>query len=283
MKKIIVLLSILMALFVSCGSGPKSASTPGGGNKSAAAPQPGQIPVEVKEMVLFADGSLDEYTTFDYDPSYENITNEARFSASDAMLEQIEFAYAEDKGYLTTKITRDVENRLKNRVVYQYNSRGQLQLEALTNKNGKAVSSYEYTYDEKGNRTSRVMNSGLNQRMAETRYTYNDRGAVVSSETRDASGAKVISSTKNTYDTDGNMIKQEVFNGAGQVTSVVDAVWQNGLELKTEQSGPDGVVQLRITNDYGPNGELTKKVIENFQGESKQITQYEYTFKPDHR
>jgi hypothetical protein len=282
MKKITISLSIVVMLLVSCGSGPKSNSTTGG-SKSGAAPAPGQIPVEVKESVLFNDGSLDEYKTFEYDPDYEKRMNEARYSASDAMLEQVEFAYAEEQGYLTRKITRDVENRLKNTVVYVYNSDGSLKTEALTNNKGKAVSSYEYKYDEKGNRISRVMNTGLNQKIAETTYVHNDKGDIVSSETRDATGKKVISSTKNTFDSDGHKIKEEVTNSAGQITSIVNIVWQNGLEMKREQTQPDGTVQLRETNEYGPNGELVRKVIENFQGESRQITQYEYAFKPGRR
>jgi hypothetical protein len=41
----------------------------------------------------------------------------------------------------------------------------------------------------------------------------------------------------------------------------------------------DGRVQMRVTNEYDKDGALIKKTIENFQGESKQIMQYEYTFR----
>ncbi|GHV94548.1 hypothetical protein AGMMS50293_08680 [Spirochaetia bacterium] len=288
MKIISVFVSALTLLLASCVSSQASleaqtrSSSRGGSQAAASQAHAGQIPVEIKHSVLFADGSLDEYTTFEYDPSYSSIMNQARYSASDTMLEQVEFAYQEDKGILTTKITRDVENRLKNRVVYQYNNQGQLWRETLTNKSGKAVSSYEYAYDSKGNRITRIMNSGLDLKMAETSYMYNDRGYVVTSETKDPAGRK-ISSTRNNYDGQGNLLSQQVLNAAGEVVSVVNAVWQNGLEIKNEQIGVDGAVQLRITNEYGPEGELLRKTIENFQGESTQITQYEYTFKPDSR
>jgi hypothetical protein len=40
---------------------------------------------------------------------------------------------------------------------------------------------------------------------------------------------------------------------------------------------------MRTTNEYGRNGELTKKTIENFQGDSKQFIQYEYVFRAARR
>ena len=102
---------------------------------------------------------------------------------------------------------------------------------------------------------------------------------MITSETRDA-GDNKISSTKYTYDSQGNLTNQQVFNGAGQVTSVISSVWRAGLETRNEIASPDGNVQLRVTNEYGKDGELTKKTIENFQGSSKQFIQYEYVFRP---
>jgi hypothetical protein len=59
--------------------------------------------------------------------------------------------------------------------------------------------------------------------------------------------------------------------------------WQDGREIKSEQTGQDGSIQLRTTSEYGAGGELLKKTVENFQGDSTQIMQYEYTFKPGRR
>jgi hypothetical protein len=242
----------------------------------------GRIPVETKEMIYFADGKLDEYTTFDWDSSFSHVDNQARFSASGAMLEQVEFAYNDEKGWVTTKITRDVESRLKNRVVYQYNPKGQLWRESLVDNKGKIVSSYEYAYDAKGNRTSRTIKNRAGDKLAETVYEYNADGKMITSKTSDFAES-AISSTKYSYDAQGNLINQEVFNAEGKVTSVISAVWQDGHELKNEMTGSDGAVQLRVTNEYGAEGELIRKTVENFQGESTQIMQYEYTFRPARR
>jgi len=234
---------------------------------------------EIKNSTFFADGTLDEYTTTEWNSTYTHVDNEVKYSASGAMLEQVEFAYNDDKGWKTTKITRDVESRLKNRIVYQYNEQGKLWRESLVDNKGKVVSTYEYGYDSRGNQISRVMKNRTGNKLAETVYTYDASGKMLTSETKDA-GDNKISSTKYNYDSQGNLINQQVFNGAGQVTSVISSVFQGGLETRNEIKTPDGNVQMRVTNEYGKDGELTKKTIENFQGDSKQVIQYEYVFRP---
>jgi len=237
---------------------------------------------KIKESVFFSDGSLDEYMTTEWDSGYTRVDNEIRYSASGAMLEQVEYAYNEDKGYMTTKITRDVESRLKGRTVYQYNNQGQLFRESIVDNKGKVSSTYEYAYDGRGNKISRIMKNRTGNKLSETTYTYDSSGKMLTSETKDA-GDKKISATKYTYDSQGNQIKQEVTNAEGRITSVTSSVFQAGREVKYEQASSDGSVQIRITNEYGRDGELTKKTTENFQGDSKQFTSYEYFFRAARR
>jgi len=234
---------------------------------------------EIKNSIYFADGSLDEYMETQWNSGYTRIDNEVRYSASGALLEQFEYAYNEDKGYKTTKITRDVEARLKQRVVYQYNDQGRLWRESIVDNKGKVVNTSEYGYDSRGNQISKIMKSRTGAKLAETTYTYDASGKMLTSETKDA-GDNKISSTKYTYDSQGNKTGEQVFNNAGQVTSVSSFVWQGGLETRNEIKTPDGNIQMRITKEYGKEGELTKKTIENFLGESKQVIQYEYVFRP---
>jgi len=237
-----------------------------------------QVAYEIKHSVFFADGSLDEYTTSKWNTAYTRIDNEIRYSASGAMLEQVEFAYNEDKGYKTAKITKDVESRLKNRVAYLYNAQGQLFRESLIDNKGIVINFFEYSYDGRGNQISRVMKNRTGARLAETVFTYDSSGKMLTSETRDA-GDKKISGTKYTYDSQGNLINQQVTDPAGRVTAVTNSVFQSGREIKRETVSPDGSVQMRTTNEYGRNNELTKQTIENFQGDSKQFIQYEYIFR----
>ena len=269
MRNIILLIGALVFSMATCSqTGGRRASTTGG-----------RQPFEVRQSVYFEDGSLDEYTTYQWDSSYTHKDNEARYSASGAMLEQIEYAYNENRGDMTTKITRDVEMRLKNRIVYQYNPQGQLWRESLVDNKGKVVSTYEYSYDNRGNRISRVIKNRAGDRLAETVYTFDGEGKMLTSETREA-GNTVISSTRYNYDGQGNLVGQQVLNNEGRPTTVIRAIWQDGREIRNEQASADGTVQLLVTNEYGPDGELTKKTIDNRQGESIQVMQYEYTFRP---
>jgi hypothetical protein len=258
-------------VFSSCATGQRGT----GVGKALA----GQTLVETKEAVLFADGSLDEYTTMEYDPSYTNIVAQSKYSASGALLEKVEFAYQDENGWLSTKLTRDVEDRLKARIVYQYNEQGQLWKEFLANKAGKTVSSYEYGYDSQGNRISRIIYNGAGAKLAETLYTFNADGRVIASETKDGSGKK-INATENEFDSRGNLTVQKIYNGSGELVTTINAAWQNGLEVKNEQKGQDGTVQIRITNEYGPHGRLVRKTVEDFQGDSTRIMEYEYTSAP---
>jgi hypothetical protein len=237
---------------------------------------------EIKHSVFFADGSLDEYTATQWDNAYTRVDNEVRYSASGAMLEQVEFAYNDDKGWKTTKITRDVESRLKNRIVYQYNDQGKLFRESLVDNKGKVISTYEFAYDNKGNQISRIMKNRTGNKLAETVYTYDASGKMLTSETKDAADKK-ISATKYTYDREGNLINQQVTNAEGRVTSVTNSVFQAGREVKNEITAPDGSVQMRVTYEYGKDGEVDKKTIENFQGDSKQFIKYEYYYRAARR
>ena len=88
MKKIIFLLCVFALFMASC------ASTSGDSSGRAG----GQIPVEIKVLVFFADGSLDEYTISDYDDALVFIQRQARFTASGALLETVEYTYNESNG-----------------------------------------------------------------------------------------------------------------------------------------------------------------------------------------
>ncbi|MCL2139282.1 MAG: hypothetical protein FWH41_07100 [Treponema sp.] len=236
---------------------------------------------ETKKSIFFDNSALDEFTTSVWDSSFTNMVKQERFSASRAKLEQIELTYNE-KNNITTKITKDAESVLKNRVVYQYDQKGQLIVEALRDQKNKPISTYEYAYNDKGFRTERSIKSNQDKLLAKTTYTVDSNGRILRSETKDGS-ATTISYTEYKYDSQGNLIEQKVSNGDGVLTSIINAVWQNGNEIRNEMKSPDGTVQYRITKEYGQDGEVMKEIVENLQGQSKQILQYEYEYRPVRR
>ncbi|WP_010263436.1 hypothetical protein [Treponema primitia] len=285
--RLITLIVAIALVFASCGSGP----TPAGSDASARTPAkgktaaPGQIPVEKRAVVKFADGTVDEFTISEYDPSDITLLSaQNRFSASGGLMDQIEFTYNEETKTVTTKMTKDDENRIKSRIVYvRDDDTNQLMRETVVNKAGKAVSTNEYSYNSTGNVASRAILNGNNVKLAETVYTYNGN-LVISSKTQDGNGRPISSST-NDYDRDGNLVNQVLFNAAGNVTRKISTVWQTvsgkPVDVEITQTAADGKPQLKITNEYGTAGELLKKTVENYQGNSVQVMEFEYEFRPD--
>jgi hypothetical protein len=283
--RLFVVLVAFTVIFASCGGGP-AVEAPADAHaipqsRGRAQPAAQGDPIEKRSVVKFADGSVDEYTTSVYDekkPAQLNL--QERFSASGQLVEQIEYTYNEDNGLLTTKITKSDENKIKNRVVYQYDGKN-LVLESFVNSKGKLVSSFGYAYDKDGNMLARIINNASSVKLTETKYHW-ENGVVVSSETLDPNGRK-ISSAKNEYDAAKNLVRQTVYNASGAVSRRINAEWQNGRETKNEQTAPNGTVQIRVTNEYGAAGELIRRTIENIEGQSTQILEYEYTFQQGSR
>jgi hypothetical protein len=232
-----------------------------------------------RSVIKFADGSVDEFTVVTYDTAkITQLNKEERFSASSQLLEEIEYSYYDtgraDAGLLSTKITKGDDNRIKGRVVYQYEG-ANLVKESFVGRNGKLVSSYDYTYDSRGNMLTRAINNASGTRLTQTVYNYQN-GLVVSSETMD-NAERPVSSAKNEYDASGNLIKQTIYNARGAVSRVIQAEWQDGKELRNTQLSPTGQIQRQEINEYGSQGELLRKTIDNVEGQSKQILEYEYT------
>ncbi|GHT83266.1 hypothetical protein FACS1894137_03940 [Spirochaetia bacterium] len=284
--KLITLLAVIPLIFVSCGSGPAPAGSgsvaPAGSSAAAekGASTAKKIPVEKRAVVKFADGSLDEYTVSEYDPSDITLLFQNRFSASKSLMGETEFTYNEEKRMLDTKTLKDDEKRLKTRVVYEYKDTrtDEPTKETVVNKAGKKIAINVYTYNDAGKVASRSIQNGNGVDLAKTAYTYSG-DLLVSSETNDRNG-KRISSSVNTYNADGLLESQEFRNSAGAVTRKITTKWQNGLEIEVTQTSPDGKLQLKITNEYGASGEVLKRIVENYQGKSTQIKEFEYEYRP---
>jgi hypothetical protein len=264
-------------VFASCSSGPAPEGSSARGKDSNV----GKIPVEKKAVVRFADGSLDEYTESEYDPSDITLLSQTRFSASGGLMDQIEFTYNEEKQVITTKMTKDDENKLKSRIINEYDESvtpPRLIVETVVNKASKPVSVNRYTYNTKGGVVSRIIANGINIPLAETVYTYDEsEDLIIASRTVNAHNT-LISSSKNEYDRDGHLTNQVIYNKDGVATRKISTVWQNGRAIEIIQTSGDGKPQLKVTNEYGESGELVKKTIENFLGNSVQVMEFEYEF-----
>ena len=234
------------------------------------------VPFEKKHEIYFEDMTLDEFIESTWDPRWTNVIKQERFSATRALMEQTELTYNPSNA-ITTKISKNSESQLISRVVYSYNGRGLLETEALRDRKNKPVSTFRYTYNDRGHMVERLMLSGADRLLAKTTFEVDTQGRVNRSTTRDSSDA-VISSTAFTYDAQGNVTKQEVSNAARELISIINSVWQGGKKIEDTRDSSGNLLH-RVTRTFGQSGELLEEVVENFQGESKQILKYEYEYR----
>lgn len=238
-----------------------------------------QVPVEVKSVVKFADGSVDEYTISVWDSTWKYVQIQTRYTASGAVLEKTEFTY--EKDLLVGKTVTDREDKIVSRRSYSYTPTGLVNTEVVYDANGKQVSGYEYLYDEKNNKIAWIVKDANNSKIAETKYTYKN-GKVQSAELFDGMGKKNGSSTYE-YNADGNLILVSYYNGLGSLLRKEYSYWDNGVLVKEERTSAGGQVLQRTTYEYGPNKEIIRKVVEDLQGKSNQIVEFEYTIRTETR
>lgn len=287
-----ITLAGLSILILSCASNqvvttdPNSAGQEKPKTETVAAPQKAvsktvevAVPVETKSVVKFADGTVDEYTLSVWDSSLMFLQNQTRYTASGAVLEKTEFTY--ENGRLAGKTIKDREDKVSARRSYAYTPAGLLSMEVVYDGNGKQVSGYEYIYDAQNNKIAWIVKDANNSKVAETRYTYKD-GKVQSAELFDATGKKNGSSVYE-YDAEGNLAVVSFYNGLGSLTRKEVSYWEKGLLLKEERTSAGGQVLQRTSYEYGPNKEITRKIIEDLQGKSKQTIEYEYAIRKETR
>lgn len=236
-----------------------------------------QIPVEVKSVVKFADNTIDEYTVSVWDEKRWVLQYQTKYSASGAILEKTEYFYVGNQ--LAEKIVKDRDDKIVSRRAYFYNANGLLTGETVTDANGKLVSSYEYVYDAQNNKISWIVKDNNNSKVAETKYLYSN-GNVRSALLTDGAGKKNGSSQYD-YDADGNLSLVSYFNALDSLIRKEFSYWEKGLLVKEERTSAGGQVLQRTTYEYGSNKELVRKIVEDLQGKSKQIVEYEYTIRTE--
>lgn len=298
MKKLIVAAATVL-FFAACASAPAAKVEPAPKAQSetkaaAAAPeQPAavtapakkepkivvvRVPLEMKASIWFADGSLDETVVSERDATGV-LLSQARATASGTIVERTDFSYSGNK--LIAKTVKDGEGKLVSRRTYAYAPAGTLASESSEDGAGKRLSNFEYAYDGAGHRTAWIVKDAGGTVLAETSYTYKD-GKIQKAELKDSAGRKTGSSTYE-YDGEGRLVKQTFYDAGGSVLRVETTAWKNGKTTLEERKTAGGVVQQRSSYEYGNDGELLKKVVEDIVGKSKLTTTYEYAFKEERK
>jgi len=288
--KFFVSLFAVGLILASCAGNPAPAATgvPAENAPAAATAAPVQkmtrvitvkVPMEVKSQTKFADGTLDEVTNSEYDPSGVLLIGQIRLSASGTLLEDVQYAY---QGSLpSTKTTRDAEGKQLSVRTYTYDGAGLLSGETLKDGAGKLVSASLYSYDGAGKRVSWIIKDAKGVQVAETVYTIKN-GRAMGAELRDGTGKKNGSSVYS-YDAAGNIVDQKYYNAQGTLQRIEASVWENGKLVREERQTAGGQVQYKTDYVYGPDGELQRKTIVDVPGNATKIIEYAYTFREERR
>jgi hypothetical protein len=237
------------------------------------------VPMEVESRTRFADGTLDEVTNSEYDPSGLLLIGQTRLSASGTLLEDVQYAY--QGSLLVTKTSRDAEGKLLSVRTFTYDGVGRLSGESLKDGAGKPVSASLYAYDAAGKRVAWIIKDAKGVQVAETLYTVKD-GRVMGAELRDGTGKKNGHSVY-AYDAAGNIVSQKYYNALGSLQRIEASVWENGKPVREERQTAGGQVQYRTDYVYGPEGELQRKTTVDVPGNATKIVEYAYTFRDERR
>jgi len=311
--KHLLYLAAALALLASCASAPKTggapaepvASAPAAEKSAAPTPAPApvaekpaapaaeppapvkkepivvvvKIPVEKKSSLRFGDGSLDEYALSEWDETQTKLLAQSRFTASGTLVEKITYSFAADA--VSVKLATDGEGKVVSRRDFAYDSLRRLAKDTLSDAAGKVVSSSEYAYNASGARVSWAMRDAKNVVIAETVYAYKD-GRLDKSELRDGTGKKTGSSVYE-YAPSGSLIRVRTFNAGDSLVRIELSQWEGDRLIREERTSAGGQVQQRISYEYGAQGEMVRKTIEDILGKSKQIIEYEYSFREERR
>ncbi len=235
-----------------------------------------RIPVERKSSIRFSDGSLDEYSLPEYDDAFI-LKVQTRYSASGSILEQTRFTV--EAGRLVRKATTDGEGKLVSSRNYVYGADGLVSVETLVDGNGKPLSSFEFGYDASGHRISWTVKDPKGSVLAVTSYAYKD-GKIRNAELKDGVG-RTNGSSAYEYDADGRIAKQSYFDAKGSLLRMEFTRWVAGSIAAEERTNAGGTVQQRTSYEYGADGELLRKTVEDLVGKSKQSVEYEYDFREE--
>jgi YD repeat-containing protein len=281
---IFLVLSVLCgSLLFSCATTPAPAvsETPAANSKTVEQQEAVRAPIsrtiteiihlERKTSIRFADGSLDEYTLSEYNNEGSLITQH-RYSASGALMQKTEYIYADTK--LQTKMVRDMEDKLRTRVLYSYNAENQLIVEILEDGAGRRMATYEYRYDENGKKIAWIVQNGAGQTIAQTSYTWLGN-LLTRTEAKDSKN-QVTGYSILQYNDKSQVITRSYYDNKDTLLRKETSIWDADKLVREEQVNGKNQSTYLITYEYETNGQVAIKKIQDIAGKSGYSTHYEY-------
>lgn len=265
-------------LAVSCAGGPAPAAVPQKQRKERTISV--QVPVLVKETSYFADGLVDEYVVYKYDPALVSLLGKDTYDGSRP--DPIERVVVEaENGRAKAETTYGADGGLRLRHEMTWDQEGRLVSERTLDLKGKVQSSSTYVYDAAGNRLEWRAFDGQGLLRAVTSYEYRD-GRLALVDMKDGSG-KRTGTIALEYDAAGLLAKRLYRAADGKLQKYEVPAYSGGRLLSLETRLADGSLVSKVSYTYGDLGQVLSSAVSDAAGTVRDRRSFEYAIRQDQK
>ena len=182
-------------------------------------------------------------------------------SIADKLSEMESGSFSDSAGNIRRESYYDENGALTAYFTYAYDGQGRTASVTGFDAAGNQAGHVDYVYDEAGNTLVDAGNYHIDDgRLGAREYEYDAAGNAVR-ETVHVSGAldsEVDYYEVNTYDGEGNVTREEEYNGSGELTLVYEYEYADGVQTKVTTYRGDGSLQGYKLHQYDSEGRLVR-------------------------
>ena len=221
----------------------------------------------------------------DYDKALETLREGLDKTGGDQSIadkiEEMESGNFSDSAGNIRRMSRYDGNRnLLYYLTYTYDGQGREASVTSFDAGGTQLGHVDHVYDQAGNRIVYGYAPNRNDgHLIVTEYEYDAAGnrTKLTNHASDSLDSEVDQSIQYTYDGEGNRVREEWYDGQGNLelyeTSVYDA---SGLEVRNERYDPDGTLECYWSYEY--DGQGNKIRTELYGADGAMLTYYIYSY-----
>ena len=282
--------SSLVALLwvMGCTSGPTTVEEPPSAVEQAVDESPTEAVVESVEVeepapevrptyvkkklsIYVADGVLDEYTTYVYDPSNSRIVREETYSGMEDLIQSVEYQHDGDEVVRRTVLNPD--GSIANFREYSHGDHG-LESDTLYQSGQKKQTNVTFEYDSDGRLAKWSVHDGTGMLLAYNTYSYAE--GLLAKITMVGQAGAADGHVAFDYTPEGAKGREAYFTAEGQLEKSVEYTYQDGKLSEEAFLSGRGRVTRRVFYEYDAAGNLTTLCDTDGQGNVRGIQEYEY-------
>lgn len=285
---LLIIFSALTLLFAGCVTPPEETAEKEEAAAAEAEPEPAPEPEEetsaepeeivrtvdllTKESSYFADGVLDEYTSYVYEEEGEKLITKEIYSDDGSLIEKRVFTYG--NGLPVKEEVFNESGELQTYYVYEYDDSGKLISEASYDSEDELQLKSIYEYNSEGEKVKWSIYSGSEALFSYTEYSYED-GQFVRAETY-TPGGELDVYFENDYNDAGNMTKSTQYDADGDVLEFRTYEYKNGSMVREIIHRANGSVQRTVEYSNDERGNPLEIIYKNASGKVQERLTREY-------